>query len=80
MMFRKLFLNTKGNSIVTFRWIYKINHAHYGSNENYKAIFVSTGFSHKEGIDYDDTFSHVLKYTMIRSIISCASILGWKFH
>ena len=42
----------EGKSIVTSKWIYKIKRAVDGSIENYKAIFVARGFSHKEGIDY----------------------------
>jgi hypothetical protein len=34
----------------------------------------------KEGIDYEETFSHVARYTSIRTIISLASVLGWKLH
>ena len=45
----------EGNSIVTSKWIYKIKHAADGSIEKYKARFVARGFSHKEGIDYEET-------------------------
>ena len=59
----------KGKSIVTSKWIFKIKHAVYGRLEKHKPIFVSRGSSQKEGIDYEDTFSHVPKYTSIRTII-----------
>ena len=62
------------------KWIYKIKHAVDGSVEKFKVVFVARGFSQKEGIDYEDTFSLVSRYTSIRVIILLASILGWKLH
>jgi hypothetical protein len=41
---------------------------------------VARGFSQKEGIDYEETFAPVARYTSIRVIISLASVLGWKLH
>jgi hypothetical protein len=69
-----------GKLMVTSKWIYKINHTTDGSVEKFKARFVSRGFSQKEGIDYDDIFSLVSRYTSIRIIISLAAALGWKLH
>jgi hypothetical protein len=73
-------LRPEGKSVVTSKWIYKIKHVADGSIEKYKARFVARGFSQKEGEYYDETFSPVAKYTSIRSIISIASMMGWKLH
>jgi hypothetical protein len=70
----------KDKSMVSSKWIYKIKHAVDGSVENFKAIFVARGFTQKEGIDYEEIFSPVARYTSIRTIISLASVLGWKLH
>ena len=67
-------------SFLTSRWLYKINHVADGSVEKYKSRFVSRGFSKKESIDYEDTFVQIAKYSTIISIISLASVLGWKLH
>ena len=67
-------------SIVSSKWIFKLKHAADGSIEKYKARFVARGFSQKEGIDYDETFSPVARYTSIRTIISLVSIFGWKMY
>src|ERR1700722_3542848 len=50
------------------------------SIENHKARFVACGFSQKEGIDYEETFSLVARYTSIRTIISLATKMKWKLH
>ena len=65
---------------MTSKWIYKIKHALDGSIEKYKAIFVAHGFSQKEGIDYEETFPLVAKYTSIRSVLSLATVMKWKIH
>ena len=66
-------------SVVTSKRLYKIKHGADGSIEKYKARFVARGFSQKEGVDYDETFAPVARYTSIRSIIAIASAMGWKF-
>ena len=39
-----------------------------GDIEGYKTRFVAQGFSKKEGIDYEDKFAPVARYTSIRYI------------
>ena len=70
----------EGNSIVTSKWIYKIKHAADGSIEKYKARFVARGFSQKEGIDYEQNFLVVARYTSIRSVPALAIVMKWKVH
>jgi hypothetical protein len=41
---------------------------------------VARGFSQVEGVDYDETFGPVARYTSIRSVISIAAEMGWKIH
>ena len=66
-------------SVVSSKWIYKIKHAADGI-EKYKARFVAQGFSQKEGIDYEETFSHVAKYTSIGLVLALAIVMKWKIY
>ena len=59
---------------------FKIKHAADGSIEKHKARFVARGFSQKEGIDYEETFAPVARYTSIRTIIALAAKMKWKLH
>ena len=66
-------------SVLTSRWLYKIKNAAIGSVEKYKARFVARGFTQKEGIDYDETFAPIARYTTIRTIISLAVVLDGSY-
>jgi hypothetical protein len=41
---------------------------------------VARGFSQVEGIDYEETFAHVARYTSICTIITLAASMGWRLH
>jgi hypothetical protein len=60
--------------------MYKIKHTTNGNVEKTKTRFVAKRFSQKEGVDYDETFAPVAKYTSIRAVISIAAKMGWKIH
>jgi hypothetical protein len=66
----------EGKSVVTSKWIYKIKHTVDGSIERHKTRFVARGFSQVEGIDYEETFAPVARYTSIRMIISPLTSMG----
>ena len=70
----------KNKSVLSSKWIYKLKHVADYSIEKYKAIFVSRGFSQKEGIDYEDTFSLVARYTSIRTVMVLAAMMKWNIH
>jgi hypothetical protein len=66
--------------VVYSKWIFKIKHVADRSIEKYKEIFVARRFSQKEGIDYEETFSLVARYTSIRTIMALAAKMKWKLH
>jgi hypothetical protein len=73
-------LRLEGKSVVTSRWLYKTKIVANGSVEKHKARFVARGFSQIEGVDYDETFAPVARYTSIRTTIAIATKMGWRIH
>jgi len=66
--------------VVTSKRIYKTKHAADGSIDKYKARFVASDFSQLEGIDYEEKFAPIARYTMICSLVSLAASMGWNIH
>jgi hypothetical protein len=70
----------KNKDVVSFKWIFKIKHVVDGSIEKYKARFVARGFSQKEGIYCEETFTPVAIYTSIKTTIALTTKMKWKLH
>ena len=70
----------EGKLVVTSKWLYKIKHAVDGSIEKYKARFVARGFSQKERVDYDETFTSVAIFSSNKAVTSVVAEMGWKIH
>eukprot|EP00253_Pinus_taeda_P009127 PITA_09127 len=70
----------EGKSVMGSRWIYKVKQAADWSVEKYKERFFSQGFSQIEGIDYEETFAPVARYSSIRTILALSAQMGWHIH
>lgn len=67
----------KGRNIVDCKWVYKINRGLDGNIERYKARLVAKGFRQRYGIDYEETFSPVVKAAIIWLVLSLAVSRNW---
>jgi hypothetical protein len=69
-----------GVNQVTGKWIYRHKLLADGSLDRYKARWVLQGFTQRSGIDYDETFSPVVKLATVRLVLSLALSQNWRIH
>jgi transposase InsO family protein len=67
-------------NVVGCKWVYKLKHNSDGSIARYKARLVAKGFHQQQGIDFDETFSPVIKPPTVRLILSLAISLQWPLR
>jgi histone deacetylase 1/2 len=61
-----------GTNVVSGKWIFKHKFNADGTLERYKARWVLRGFTQRPGIDFDETFSPVVKPATVRTVLSLA--------
>lgn len=70
----------KGSNIIDCKWVYRIKRKVDGSLDKYKARLIAKWFKQRYGIDYEDTFSPVIKPATIRTILSIVVSRGWMLR
>jgi hypothetical protein len=70
----------KGKNIIDCKWVFKLKRKADGSIDKYKGRLVAKGYKQRYGIDYEDTFSPVVKASTIHLVLSIAVSRGWHLR
>ena len=64
-------------NVVGYKWVFKLKHNSDGNINRYKDRLVAKGFHQHYGIDFDETFSPVIKPPTVRIILSLVVQFNW---
>jgi hypothetical protein len=68
-------------NLLSSKWVFKIKSDEHGNVTRYRARLVARGFLQREGVDFGDIFSPVVRYSTLRILFALAAHYGmYKRH
>lgn len=70
----------KEKNVIGLKRIFKTKLYVDGSVQKHKARLVAKGYCQQQGVDYDETFSPMARFEMIRLFLTVAAQIRWKVY
>jgi hypothetical protein len=71
---------SKGYNIVTGKWVFTHKLRADGTLDRYKARWVLRGFTQRPGVDYEETFSPVVKPAIVCTVLTTVVSRDWPIQ
>lgn len=68
----------KDINVISNRWVFKQKLDKDGKLDKYKALLVAKGYTQQHEIDYEETFSPVVKYSTVQMMLSIAAARNYE--
>lgn len=65
---------------IPVKWVFKIKRHSSGEIERFKARLVVKGYRQQEGIDFEEVYAPVSKYSTVRAVLSMAATADMEIH
>ncbi|KAL3506653.1 hypothetical protein ACH5RR_032035 [Cinchona calisaya] len=70
----------EGKNVIGLKWVFKTKYDTDCSVQKYKFKLVARGYSQQQGIDFDETFSPIAHFEIVKTILAMAAQLKWKVY
>jgi hypothetical protein len=70
----------RGSNVVTGKWVFTNKFHSDGTFDHYKARWVLRGFTQRPGVDYDETFSPVVKPATVHMVLALTASRAWPIQ
>jgi hypothetical protein len=70
----------EGRKVITCKWVFSVKRNQWNEFERFKARLVARGFTQIYGINYQETFAPVVKFTSLRIMFALAAHYGLTIY
>ena len=70
----------ENKNVIGCRWLFKVKRSSDGKFDRFKARLVAQGYTQEHGIEYQEVYAPVIRYSAIRSLLALANHFDLEIH